>query len=117
MSDLRADFDARVQRLVCRHQAMSRGCKVSLRPDGLILREPRRLRRRLSRRGVVLLAALIGAAGASLAALVPENEHASLILKGGALPERAAAIARGVDTLSRLAADTPTSWEVLAPWD
>lgn len=44
MADSQVHFDRRIRRLSRKHDAMSRGYSVSMRPDGLVVVKPRRSR-------------------------------------------------------------------------
>lgn len=54
MVDSQIQFDRRVERLTKKHQAMSRGYSARMRPDGLIVVKPKRMRLAISPRGLFM---------------------------------------------------------------
>lgn len=54
MAQINADFDRRLRRLGKKHRAMARGYTASMRPDGLIVMQPRRARSRISPRALFI---------------------------------------------------------------
>ncbi|MDP5218698.1 hypothetical protein Q5Y75_15830 [Ruegeria sp. 2205SS24-7] len=54
MVDCHMDFDRRVARLNKKHQAMARGYTARMRPDGLVVVKPRRMRLAISPRSLFL---------------------------------------------------------------
>lgn len=107
MSDGRHDFESRRNQLIQRHEALARGYVATLRPDGLLVREPHRIRFRLPVRGFVLLmAALMIFKGIMLASHGTASYGARLdILDDGDLHQMAAAVVMRIDPVSQAIAD------------
>lgn len=107
MSDGRDEFKTRLSRLLRRHKALARGYTATMRPDGLIVLEPRRIQFKLPVRGFVLLMAVFMTfKGFMLTSLGHAPYDARLtILEGGTLYEQVGAFVMGVDPVSRAIAD------------
>lgn len=103
MSDGRHDFELRRNQLIQRHMALGRGYVATLRPDGLLVREPRRIRFQLPVRGFVLLMVfLMLFKGTMLGALGAAAHHQRIgILDDGTLYEMAAALVMRIDPVSQ----------------
>lgn len=101
-----ADFESRLRRLTRKHRAMANGYSMQVRPDGLIVSKPRRVRRGISARSVLIFLAVFMLFKGYLIAFhgVPGYEDRVERLRAGSLPEQAGAFVMQVDPLSALAA-------------
>ncbi len=54
MTGKQLEFDQRVSRLAKKHQKMSRGYRTQMRPDGLVVMKPQRVRSAIPMRFLVL---------------------------------------------------------------
>lgn len=108
MSNGRTEFSNRLQRITERHTAMARGYTASLRPDGLIVVQPRRVQFHLPIRGFVLLMAFFMAfKGFMLASLGETTYQERLnVLQTGSVYERAGAFVMGIDPVSQTIAQS-----------
>ena len=107
MSDGRNEFASRVNKLSRRHTAMARGYTASVRGDGLIVVQPRRIQFKMPVRGFVLLmAAFMLFKGFMLASLGDQAYYERLsVLQLGSTYEQAGAFVMGIDPVSQLVAD------------
>lgn len=107
MSDGRVEFENRVDRLWRRHEALSRGCRAILRPDGLIVLKPRRFAFKLPIPGFVLLMGMLMAfKGFMLASLGEAGYGARLTtLDAGTVFDRMGALVMGLDPVSKVLGD------------
>jgi hypothetical protein len=97
-----SEFDRRLRKLGRKHLAMSHGYTTIIRPDGLIVAEPRRVRVRLPIKGMLLIAlAFIGFKGFLLSALGQSTYDDRLSeLRAGTIVEKAGAWAMQPDRIS-----------------
>ena len=107
MANKRMDFDNRIEQLTERHAAMGQGYSASLRNDGLIVVQPKRMQFKLPVRGFVLLMIVFMCfKGFVLAALGGAGYHARLdVLRSGTAFEQAGAFVMGVDPVSQALAN------------
>lgn len=100
-------FDRRVKRLSRKHTAMTRGYSINLRPDGLIVTQPRRARPRVSLKAIVLFAvAFLGFKGLMIASVgFATYEERLLRLQEGTPVERAGAWIMHMDPVSTRVAE------------
>ena len=108
MAQNHVEFDQRLRRLVRKHTAMARGYKHRMRPDGLIVVQPRRNAPRLSIRAVLIfLAAFFIFKGFLIANLGPagHTDRVDRLVAGSAF-EKAGAWVMQIDPASRFVADT-----------
>ncbi len=108
MSDGRNEFASRLAKLTKRHNAMARGYTATLRGDGLIVVQPRRIQFQLPVRGFVLLMAVFMIFKGFMLAQLGEASYNErlLILSSGSLYEQAGGFVMGIDPVSQVIADT-----------
>ena len=104
MSKQKSEFLQRLQKLTKRHRAMSEGYVATMRGDGLIVLEPRKLQFKLPVRGFVLLMAAFMIFKGYMMAALGETAYAErlAILKDGSAFERLGAFIMGLDPVSRV---------------
>ena len=106
MIDLQTQFDRRITRLAHKHDLMTQGYFLRMRDDGLVVVHPRRSRRGLPVKMLVLLAVgFIGFKAFMLAAIGPAAYDERLaVLQQGSTVERAGAWVLGTDPATQMIA-------------
>ena len=104
MVDAHGQFNKRLRKIGRKHQALERGYVTNLRPDGLIVAEPRRARVQIPVKGIALvIIAFFAFKGFLLATLGPATYDERLInLRSGTMVERGGAWAMQADRVSLL---------------
>ncbi|MFA3918626.1 hypothetical protein [Ruegeria hyattellae] len=104
MVDCHMEFDRRVARLNKKHQAMARGYTARMRPDGLVVVKPRRMRFAISPRSLFLfIGAFFLFKGFILANLGATTYDDRLDrLRNGTAVEKAGAWVMQIDPLSQV---------------
>lgn len=107
MFDARYEFQRRCNRLMYRHQALARGYTASLRPDGLIVLQPRRFQFQLPVRGFVLLIGFFSLFKGFMLASLGTTTYAERLsaLENGTLLEMAGSFVMRIDPLSQAIAE------------
>lgn len=108
MAQSHLQFDQRVRKLGRKHRALERGYSTKVRPDGLIVMQPRRAPSRMSviKPLLLLAAAMIVFKAFLLASIGPATYDERLTkLQAGTMPEQAGAWVMQVDPASSYLAD------------
>lgn len=100
----RSEFYKRLSKLTKRHEAMSRGYVATLRGDGLIVLEPRKLQFQFPIRGFVLLMLMFMTFKGYMMAALGEADYAErlAVLQSGSIFEKVGALIMGLDPVSRV---------------
>ena len=100
----RSEFSKRLAKLTKRHEAMTRGYVATLRGDGLIVLEPRKLQFQLPFRGFVILMLLFMTFKGYMMAVLGETAYAErlTVLHSGSIFEKVGALIMGLDPISRV---------------
>ena len=106
MTSGQVEFETRVKRLLRKHLAMSRGYSARMRPDGLIVAQPRRAGSPISGRSVLIfLVAFVLFKGFLIASLGAEGYGERVgKLEQGNLVEQAGAFAMQADPVATMVA-------------
>ncbi len=107
MTDSHYDFDRRLRRLDRKQRAMTRGYTTRIRPDGLIVVQPRRSGPRIRLRAILFfLVAFLAFKGFMIATIGPASyEQRVLTLAEGTGVEKAGAWVMQIDPASQYIAD------------
>ncbi|MCR9127578.1 MAG: hypothetical protein NXH82_15870 [Rhodobacteraceae bacterium] len=103
MSEAKAHFNRRLDRLGRKHKAMGDGYTTSLRKDGLLVATPRRKPRRLPLRPLMFVAVAVMVSKVCLLSYLGETAYQARLdrLAQGGTVERAGAWTMSIDPVTR----------------